>query len=293
MLGEGYPRPLLIGIVVSFVGVAIIAVAVRPADPDGLGLLLGLATAVLYAAGVLSQKVALRAPTRSPPPGWAAWWARWCCCRSPGWRWTELGPAPWSAILAVVYLGVFPTAVGFALWAYALTRTEAGAMAATTLSIPGIVVLMSWALLGELPTLAALVGGTLCLLGVAVRGGGPGGALSRVGVRAGHGAGVDHDRRPGSAGCSARWPRPTPTTPGCARRCSPLSPWEAATRRPRIGCCCTGTRCATGGPRRAGARPADRDDRFDVELALRACRWLGRAVLAARSPDSRSGEAPR
>ena len=36
-----------------------------------------------------------------------------------------------------------------------------------------------------------------------------------------------------------------------------------------------------------------RDDRFDVELALRACRWLGRAVLAARSPDSRSGEPPR
>ena len=68
----------------------------------------------------------------------------------------------------MVYLGIFPTAVGFALWAYALTRTDAGAMAATTLSVPGIVVLMSWALLGELPTVAGLVGGALCLLGVAV-----------------------------------------------------------------------------------------------------------------------------
>jgi DNA-binding PucR family transcriptional regulator len=29
-----------------------------------------------------------------------------------------------------------------------------------------------------------------------------------------------------------------------------------------------------------------RDDRFDVELALRACRWLGRAVLTGRSADA-------
>ena len=80
----------------------------------------------------------------------------------------ELGRAPWSAIVAVVYLGIFPTAVGFTLWAYALTRTDAGAMAATTLSVPGIVVLMSWAVLGELPTVAGLLGGALCLLGVAI-----------------------------------------------------------------------------------------------------------------------------
>ena len=68
----------------------------------------------------------------------------------------------------MVYLGIFPTAVGFTLWAYALTRTDAGAMAATTLSAPGIVVLMSWAVLGELPTIAGLLGGALCLLGVAI-----------------------------------------------------------------------------------------------------------------------------
>ena len=68
----------------------------------------------------------------------------------------------------MVYLGVFPTAVGFALWAFALTRINAGVMASTTLTVPGIVVLMSWAALGELPTTAALLGGALCLLGVGV-----------------------------------------------------------------------------------------------------------------------------
>jgi drug/metabolite transporter (DMT)-like permease len=168
LLGEGYPRPLLIGIVISFAGVALIAAGGPGAHGDGLGVLLGLASAVLYAAGVLFQKVTLRAAD--------ALTATWLGCvvgtvvllPFAGVALDELGHAPWSAVLAVVYLGIFPTAVGFTLWAYALTRTDAGAMAATTLSVPGIVVLMSWAVLAELPTVAGLVGGALCLLGVAV-----------------------------------------------------------------------------------------------------------------------------
>ena len=32
-----------------------------------------------------------------------------------------------------------------------------------------------------------------------------------------------------------------------------------------------------------------RDDRFDVELALRACRWLGQAVLSRLTPGCESG----
>jgi DNA-binding PucR family transcriptional regulator len=36
-----------------------------------------------------------------------------------------------------------------------------------------------------------------------------------------------------------------------------------------------------------------RDDRFDVELALRACRWLGRAVLTGRPADAGVDEALR
>jgi drug/metabolite transporter (DMT)-like permease len=167
-LGEGFPRPLLAGIVVSFTGVTIIAVGGPGAHGDRLGILLGLVTAVLYAAGILTQKVALRTTTSLT--------ATWLGCVTgtvvllpfvPQ-AVDELTRAPASAVAAVVYLGVFPTAVGFTLWAYALTRVNAGIMASTTLSVPGIVVLLSWTLLGELPTAAGLVGGALCLLGVAI-----------------------------------------------------------------------------------------------------------------------------
>jgi len=167
LLGEGWPRPLLVGIAVSFTGVMIIGLGGASGRIDRLGIVLGLVTAVLYAAGVLVQKVALRTT--------GSFTATWLGCLvgtvvllpfAPQ-AWTELLHAPTTAVAAVVYLGIFPTAVGFALWAYALTRVDAGVMASTTLSVPGIVVLMSWAFLGELPTATALLGGALCLLGVA------------------------------------------------------------------------------------------------------------------------------
>jgi drug/metabolite transporter (DMT)-like permease len=168
LLGEGYPRPLLAGIAVSFSGVTVIALGGSGGHSDGLGIVLGLVTAVLYAAGVLTQKVALRATDPLT--------ATWLGCLlgtavllpyTPR-ALDELTGAPATAVAAVAYLGIFPTAVGFALWAFALTRSDAGKLASTTLSVPGIVVVMSWVTLGELPTVFGLVGGAMCLAGVAL-----------------------------------------------------------------------------------------------------------------------------
>jgi drug/metabolite transporter (DMT)-like permease len=50
---------------------------------------------------------------------------------------SQLGSASASEVLDVVYLGLFPTMLGFTTWAYALART-------TTYAVPGLVVLMSW-----------------------------------------------------------------------------------------------------------------------------------------------------
>jgi drug/metabolite transporter (DMT)-like permease len=167
-MGEGFPRPLVIGVLVAFAGVAIIAIGGTGGHSDGLGVVLGIVTAVLYAAGVLTQKVALRTVD--------AVTATWVGCaagmiallpflpQAVG----EFSRAPGGAIAAVVYLGIFPTAIAFTLWAYALTRTSAGRLASTTLAVPAIVVLMSWIILGEVPTLIASIGGVLALAGVAI-----------------------------------------------------------------------------------------------------------------------------
>ena len=81
---------------------------------------------------------------------------------------TEAADAPLSSTLSLVYLGVFPTALAFTTWAYALARTTAGKMGVTTYTVPALVVLMSWAALDEVPGALTIVGGVLCLAGVAV-----------------------------------------------------------------------------------------------------------------------------
>ena len=80
----------------------------------------------------------------------------------------ELADADRSAIAWTVYLGAFPTAVAFTTWAYALARTSAGRMGSTTYLAPPLAILMGWAFLGETPALIAILGGALCLSGVAL-----------------------------------------------------------------------------------------------------------------------------
>ena len=80
----------------------------------------------------------------------------------------EVGDADASSIAWMVYLGVFPTAIGFLTWAYALSRTTAGRMGATTYLVPPIAILIGWALLAESPETLAFLGGALCLGGVVI-----------------------------------------------------------------------------------------------------------------------------
>jgi drug/metabolite transporter (DMT)-like permease len=68
----------------------------------------------------------------------------------------------------MVYLGVVPTALAFSTWAYALSRMDAGKLGVTTYLVPPLVILLGWLLLDEIPPGLALVGGAVCLAGVAL-----------------------------------------------------------------------------------------------------------------------------
>src|SRR5690606_32773914 len=81
---------------------------------------------------------------------------------------TELQQAPAAAIVGVVYLGAVPTALAFTTWAYALSRMPAGRLGVTTYVVPAIVVALGFLFFQEIPTLLAIVGGVVCLVGVAL-----------------------------------------------------------------------------------------------------------------------------
>lgn len=166
-LGEGFPRALIAGSLVAFGGVAVIAMG-SGGDRDGLGVALCLLAALLYTAGVLIQKVVLRRVD-----GLTTTWLACLVGAVVLLPWTpqlvdELASAPASAILGAVYLGLFPTAIGFSTWAYALSRMDAGRLSATTYAVPTVSVLLSWLLLSEIPTAYGLAGGAISLAGVAI-----------------------------------------------------------------------------------------------------------------------------
>jgi drug/metabolite transporter (DMT)-like permease len=168
-LKEGFPTRLMAGMAVSFLGAAIVGIAASDStDSSTSGVVLCLIAAAGFAGGVVSQKFALRHSTPLQTTTFGCVVALIATAPFAGQLVDDLGEAPASAGWNVVYLGLFPTALAFTTWAFALSRVTAGKLGATTYAVPALTVLMSWVVLSELPSALAVVGGVLCLTGVAV-----------------------------------------------------------------------------------------------------------------------------
>lgn len=173
LLGEGFPRWLVIGAAIAFSGAVLVGVVTAvtttdttKTDADFLGIALCLVSAATYAIGVLSQKPVLRTI-----PGLQVTWiacAIGALCTLPfaPALVDDLGTASMQATGGLIYLGLVPTALAFSTWAYALTRMNAGRLGITTYAIPPLTILMGWLLLGEIPHILAVLGGVICLVGV-------------------------------------------------------------------------------------------------------------------------------
>ncbi|MFC1418464.1 DMT family transporter [Streptacidiphilus cavernicola] len=169
VLREGFPRPLMAGIVVSFAGLLVIGLSSSGGGGSvGWGVLLCFTAALAYAVAVVIQKPLL-ARVSALQITWLACTVGAVACLpfAPALvresSHASAGPLLWTA-----YLGALPTAAAFTTWAYALARTSAGRLGVTTYLVPPISILLGWLILGEVPAVTALGGGVLCLAGVAV-----------------------------------------------------------------------------------------------------------------------------
>ena len=169
LLREGFPRALVAGCAVAFAGAVVIGLATSERGvAAGWGAVLCVAAAAFYAGGVVAQKPLLSRASALHVTWLAATVGLVVCLPFAATLADEVGDADASSVAWMVYLGVFPTAIGFLTWAYALSRTTAGRMGATTYLVPPIAILVGWALLGESPETLAFLGGALCLGGVVI-----------------------------------------------------------------------------------------------------------------------------
>ena len=166
-LEEGFPRWLFAGCAVAFAGCVLIGLGnTQSGARAGLGIILLLVAATAYATAAVIQKPVLArvSPLQVTWLGCAV--AAVVCLPFAPTLASELDDAGAPAIGWIVYLGIAPTALGFATWSYALRRMSAGRLASLAYMIPVVAILLGWAVLGETPPWLAAVGGALCLAGV-------------------------------------------------------------------------------------------------------------------------------
>jgi drug/metabolite transporter (DMT)-like permease len=181
-LREGFPRRVVLGCLIGFGGAVIIGFATSTRGfQAGLGAVLCVAAAVVYAGGVTAEKPLLARNSALTVTWLACSIGAVICLPFAPQLVHELGRADPGTLAWAVYLGLIPTAVGFSFWAYALARTSGGRMGAMGYLVPPVAILLGWLILGAVPPLLALLGGFLCLGGVAVTRGA--GLPGRLGVR--------------------------------------------------------------------------------------------------------------
>ncbi len=169
-LAERFTLQLATGLLVAFAGVALIGLT-SPDSAAGsslIGVVLCLVCAVVYSTSVILQKPLMqRLPAVQVT--WLACTVGMVCCLPFGvqlWREASLSSAADLGWLA--YLGVFPTAIAFTTYAYALRHMSASRLGVTTYLVPPITIVLAWVFLREVPTAAAYAGGALALAGVAI-----------------------------------------------------------------------------------------------------------------------------
>lgn len=65
-----------------------------------------------------------------------------------------------------MYLGIFPTALGYLAWAFVLSRLPAQRAGSLLNVVPVLAVIIAWAWLDERPSVLTLMGGSVALVGV-------------------------------------------------------------------------------------------------------------------------------
>jgi drug/metabolite transporter (DMT)-like permease len=172
-LHERFTPQLALGLALAFGGVVLIATS--SSDGGGangadhvVGVLLCLLSAVVYSVSLILQKPLMRRLAAVHVTWLACTTGAVVCLPFAGQLVGQVADAPASSTWWLVYLGVFPTAIAFTTYAFALQHMSASSLGVTTYLVPPITIVLGLLFLGEAPPTLAYAGGVLALVGVGV-----------------------------------------------------------------------------------------------------------------------------
>lgn len=158
----------LSGIAMGFAGTVLIASGEAGsagfAFEPGAGYLL--LAALAFSLGTVVQKPLLARLPATPVTAYYFLAATLGLCGfSPGLP-ASVAAAPAAANWALLFLALFPAALAFAFWSYALARLPVAQVSSALYLVPVLTFPIAWIWLGEVPSAMSFAGGALALAGV-------------------------------------------------------------------------------------------------------------------------------
>lgn len=158
-----------LGIIISFLGLGMMIFSENTHNQFNPGVLLVLAASFLISLYNILQKYLLRSYSPLEATTYSIWSGTlFMLVFSPSLL-KEFDSVPFPINMVVVYLGVFPAAIGYLLWSYALSRTTKTAYVASFMYLtPLLTIVMGWILIKEIPYFLSVIGGLIVLGGMAL-----------------------------------------------------------------------------------------------------------------------------
>ena len=168
-LKEKANAAIWIGVLISLVGIGIIAAATITELQLGTGVWLLLGAAICASLFNVIQKRITRSYTPMQATAYSIAFGTLVMCIFLPALFRELPSVPMSANVVMVYLGVFPAAIAYFLWGYALAKAEK-TIYVTSFSYlsPFLASIMAFIWLGETISPIALVGGVVVIGGMVI-----------------------------------------------------------------------------------------------------------------------------
>jgi len=159
-------RGALRGMLVAFAGVALVGLSLGlGGGPAALVVLAAAACQGLYHVVVKPLAVELGA---FPATAWSLWAGTVLCLPLLPLAGQQARSAPPSALVALLVLGIVSSALGYATWSVALQHAPIAQTTVALYLVPVVALALAWVWLGERPSLLALAGGLLAVIGVVV-----------------------------------------------------------------------------------------------------------------------------
>ena len=155
-----------LGMITSFFGVSLIALGESGGLSFGAGAIALLCAALFQGLYFVLQKPLLVKYGAFSVVSYAIWAGTFgMLILLPGLV-QQVNAASSSANFAVIYLGIFPSVVGYLCWSYVLSQMPASRAAVFLYLVPAIAIAIAFVWLKEIPSQLSLIGGSVALGGV-------------------------------------------------------------------------------------------------------------------------------